>query len=101
MKPALSRLETSRSNTGGPRTKPIDSLPWLPILCVKELMSSPRQAAPRRCARQKQPRQRFLSYSAWARIRSRWGFVDSLNRPGGNVTGVTFLANELEAKQLD
>src|SRR5436190_3704777 len=29
------------------------------------------------------------------------GFVDSLNRPGGNVTGVTFLANELEAKQLD
>jgi putative ABC transport system substrate-binding protein len=29
------------------------------------------------------------------------GFVDSLNRLGGNVTGVTFLANELEAKQLD
>lgn len=29
------------------------------------------------------------------------GFVDSLNRPGGNVTGVTFLANELEAKQLE
>jgi putative tryptophan/tyrosine transport system substrate-binding protein len=31
----------------------------------------------------------------------RMGFVDSLNRPGGNVTGVTFLANELEAKQLE
>ena len=29
------------------------------------------------------------------------GFVDGLNRPGGNVTGVTFLANELEAKQLE
>jgi putative tryptophan/tyrosine transport system substrate-binding protein len=29
------------------------------------------------------------------------GFVASLNRPGANVTGVTFLANELEAKQLE
>ena len=29
------------------------------------------------------------------------GFVASLNRPGGNVTGVSFLANELEAKQLE
>ncbi|MEO8134222.1 MAG: ABC transporter substrate-binding protein, partial [Betaproteobacteria bacterium] len=29
------------------------------------------------------------------------GFVASLNRPGGNVTGVTFLANELEVKQLE
>ena len=28
------------------------------------------------------------------------GFVASLNRPGGNVTGVSFLSNELEEKQL-
>src|SRR5262249_5893274 len=28
------------------------------------------------------------------------GFVASLSRPGGNVTGVTFLANDLEEKQL-
>jgi putative ABC transport system substrate-binding protein len=30
----------------------------------------------------------------------RIGLVDSLNRPGGNVTGVSFLVNELGAKQL-
>ncbi len=29
------------------------------------------------------------------------GFVASFNRTGGNVTGVSFLANELEAKQLE
>jgi len=29
------------------------------------------------------------------------GFVASLNRPGGNVTGVSFLSNELEEKQLN
>jgi putative ABC transport system substrate-binding protein len=28
------------------------------------------------------------------------GYVASLNRPGGNVTGVSFLSNELEEKQL-
>jgi putative ABC transport system substrate-binding protein len=29
------------------------------------------------------------------------GFVASLNRPGGNVTGVSFLANEIGTKRLD
>ncbi len=29
------------------------------------------------------------------------GLVDSLNRPGGNATGVTFLAGEIGPKQLD
>lgn len=31
----------------------------------------------------------------------KFGFVQSLNRPGGNVTGVSFLINALGAKRLD
>src|SRR5262249_6230290 len=31
----------------------------------------------------------------------RFGLVASLNRPGGNVTGVSFLVNSLVAKQID
>jgi putative tryptophan/tyrosine transport system substrate-binding protein len=31
----------------------------------------------------------------------KYGLADSLNRPGGNVTGVTFIAAELAGKRLD
>jgi putative ABC transport system substrate-binding protein len=31
----------------------------------------------------------------------KFGLVASLNRPGGNITGVSFLANALVAKQME
>jgi putative ABC transport system substrate-binding protein len=31
----------------------------------------------------------------------KWGVVASLSRPGGNVTGITFLSNQLMGKRLD
>ena len=33
--------------------------------------------------------------------RSRWGFVASLARPGGNITGLSTLAPEISGKQLE
>jgi len=30
-----------------------------------------------------------------------YGFVDSFNRPGGNVTGINFMSTELTGKRLD
>jgi hypothetical protein len=37
-----------------------------------------------------------------ARLRHEWdGLVDSINRPGGNVTGATFFAATLTAKKFD
>ena len=30
-----------------------------------------------------------------------YGLVDSLSRPGGNVTGVTSMQNELDGKRLN
>ena len=56
-------------------------------------------ARPRRSRPRPQPRQ-FRSSSAPARTRSNLGLVTSLNRPGGNVTGVSIMNQELGPKRL-
>ena len=63
-------------------------------------MSSWPRARPRSrsCGR---PRRPCPSSSPRAAIRSRFGFVQSLSRPGGNVTGVSSVGADLSTKYLE
>src|SRR5262245_3242508 len=73
---------------------------WPPTWSVVGSPSSSRRSVRHLPLRPKpQPRQ-FQSSSAPARIRSRLVSSPSLNRPGGNVTGIVGLSAELGAKRL-
>ena len=57
------------------------------------------RALGRRMQPKPQPRRR-RSYSSWEPILSELAYVASLNRPGGNITGVVFIVAALAAKLL-
>ena len=79
-----------------------DRLPALAADLVRRQVDRDRRD--RHCLRRSRPRRRprrFRSCSATGVDPVKLGLVASLNRPGGNVTGVTILAVELAAKRLE
>ena len=70
---------------------------WRPIWSAARWLSSPR-AARRPPSRRRRPTIPIVFLTGYDPVRT--GFVASLSRPGGNVTGVVFTVTDLMAKQL-
>ena len=101
MKQVLSRVETSPSNIVGPRASTIDWRRLPPISCVRRqvavivTMGGDPSAQAAKAATATIP---IVFVIGTDPIRS--GLVSSLNHPGGNITGVSVLLEETEAKRL-
>ena len=98
--PDLLWARTWRSNTSGPRMTKNGCPRWQSILSADRSPSSLRPAARSQFAPRCWRPGRYPSFSPAARTRSQKGFVASLGRPGGNVTGVTCSTSELQSKRL-
>jgi putative ABC transport system substrate-binding protein len=73
---------------------------WRPISSAVTLPSSSREA-PSASGRRWLPLKPLLSFSRVGVDPIAAGFVASLNRPSGNVTGVTLISSELAPKRLE
>ena len=97
----LARARTSRSSSAG-RAVDYSKLPAL----AADLVSSPgavlvAAGGPSSAARSKTPPRQYRSSSECGGDPVSDGFVESFNRPGGNVTGLTLLSTELLGKRLE
>ena len=98
-KRATSKARTSRSSTAGPRVN-YDRLPALAAELVRRQVAViVTTAAPAALAAKAATTTIPIVFTTGGDP-VRLGLVASLNRPGGNVTGVSFFTRDLEAKRL-
>src|SRR5256886_13596347 len=96
----MSRAATWRSSIAGPGANMTDCRRWRPSWFNTRSPSSPRPPRLRHWRPKRRPR-RFRSYSRPGVTRSQFGLGASLNRPGGNLTGVTNWNVEVGPKRLE
>ena len=98
-KAAMSRARTSRSNIAGRKINSIDCRRWRPIWFAdgSAVIVSDLQAPFRLCGQGGNLRL-SPSSSSIADDPVRLGLVDSLARPGGNLTGINFFAKRIDGE---
>ena len=100
-RPASSRAAMSRSSSASPRAGSSGCRRWrrsLPTSKAAVIIGMQSASAPIAAKKLTPPIPVVFSIGGDP---VRLGLVESLNRPGGNVTGATFLVNTLSAKRLE